>query len=205
MATSVLSNVWHGVSLCSIKPAHKNEVSRIVVTACRYELRRLGFPMLVGLSVGMLACAQKTPPAPPQVAAVQPPPPPPAPPQRRRIVPPPPRKPIPPSDASGLESPSGMTTALADSDTVPTPNASELIGLNEADATRLFGAANQKLDAPPATVWRYRGANCELDLIFYLDLHSGEMRTLRYAIKGEPAGTAGHRNCLHSLVVARGA
>jgi hypothetical protein len=191
--------------LCSIKAVHKNEVSRIVVTAYRCELRRLGFPVLVGLSVGMLACAQKPPPAAPQVAAVQPPPPPPAPPPVRRVVPPPPRKPIPPSDDSGLESPSGVTTSLGDTEVVPTPDASDLIGLNEADAVKLFGAAGQKVDAPPATVWRYRGANCELDLMFYLDLHSGEMRTLRYAIKGEPAGTAGRRNCLRSLVVARGA
>jgi hypothetical protein len=179
-------------------------VSRIVVTAYGYELRRFGFPMLVGLSVGMVACAQQPSPAAPQVAAVQPPPPP-APPPRQWVVPPPPRKPTPPSDNSGLESPSGMTPPLANPDVVPNPDTSNLIGLNEADAIRLFGAAGEKVDAPPATVWRYRGANCELDLMFYLDLHSGEMRTLRYAIKGEPADTAGRRNCLRSLVVARGA
>ncbi len=81
------------------------------------------------------------------------------------------------------------------------PSASELIGLDQPAATRLFGNATQHSEAPPATVWRYRNATCELDLFFYLDLRSGKMRTLHYAFEGDHTG---EEDCLRSLVVARG-
>ncbi len=84
------------------------------------------------------------------------------------------------------------------------PRASELIGLDQPAATHLFGTATEKSEAPPATVWRYRTATCELDLYFYLDLRSGRMRALHYAFKGDPADPAGRQDCLRSLVVARG-
>ena len=86
----------------------------------------------------------------------------------------------------------------------PLPQTSELIGLDQPTATRLFGAAVERSDEPPATVWRYKNATCELDLFFYLDLRSGRMRTLHYAFKGDSADTVRRQNCLRSLLVARG-
>jgi hypothetical protein len=86
---------------------------------------------------------------------------------------------------------------------VPTPQAHELIGLDEAAATRLLGEAAERTEQPPAKIWRYRGANCELDLYFYLDVRSGRMRTLHYVFKGDASDTGKRQNCLRELVAAR--
>jgi hypothetical protein len=86
----------------------------------------------------------------------------------------------------------------------PPPQTSELIGLDQPAATRLFGAAAERSEEPPATVWRYKNAICELDLFFYLDLRSGHMRTLHYALKSDGADTARRQDCLRSLFAARG-
>jgi hypothetical protein len=79
-----------------------------------------------------------------------------------------------------------------------------LIGLDQPAATRLFGPATERSEEPPATVWRYKTASCELDLFFYLDLRSGQMRTLHYALKGSGADTKRRQDCLQSLVASRG-
>jgi hypothetical protein len=101
------------------------------------------------------------------------------------------------------------TTAAPAPETVTSPaltapRSSELIGLDEPAATRLFGPAAEQSEEPPATIWRYKNAGCELDLFFYLDLRSGRMRTLHYALKGDGADTARGPDCLRSLVAARG-
>jgi hypothetical protein len=83
------------------------------------------------------------------------------------------------------------------------PQASELIGLDEPAATRLLGAAAEQFEQPPAAVWRYKNATCELDLFFYLDLRSNRMRTLHYALKGNGGDTAKRQDCLNSLHAAR--
>jgi hypothetical protein len=71
-------------------------------------------------------------------------------------------------------------------------------------ATRLLGAAAERTEEPPATVWRYKTATCELDLYFYLDLRSGRMRTLHYTFKGDATDSARRQICLGELVTARG-
>jgi uncharacterized protein YndB with AHSA1/START domain len=69
---------------------------------------------------------------------------------------------------------------------------------------RLLGTAAEQFDQPPAMVWRYKTATCELDLFFYLDLRSGQMRTLHYSFKGDATDTARREDCVRSLVAARG-
>jgi len=83
------------------------------------------------------------------------------------------------------------------------PRASELIGLDQPGATRLLGTAAEQFEKPPATVWRYKNATCELDLFFYLDLRSNQMRTLYYAVKGDGGDPARKQDCLESLHLAR--
>jgi hypothetical protein len=80
----------------------------------------------------------------------------------------------------------------------------ELIGLDQPAATRLFGPATERSEEPPATVWRYKSGSCELDLFFYLDLRSGRMRTLYYALKDGAGDAAQRQNCLRLLIVSRG-
>jgi hypothetical protein len=75
----------------------------------------------------------------------------------------------------------------------------ELTGLDQPAATRLFGIAAERREEPPATIWRYKTAKCELDLFFYLDLRSGRLRTLHYAFRGDTADSARRQNCLNDL------
>jgi hypothetical protein len=84
------------------------------------------------------------------------------------------------------------------------PNQSRgLAGLDQPEVTRVLGAATEQFEQPPAMVWRYKNATCELDLFFYLDLHSNRMRTLHYAVKGDGGDPARRQDCLESLRVAR--
>jgi hypothetical protein len=103
----------------------------------------------------------------------------------------------PPHDAEAI------TPSLGPAGAAP-PKTSELIGLDQPAATRLFGVAAERSENPPATVWRYKNATCELDLYFYLDVRSGRMRTLHYVVKGDGGDTAKRQDCLVSLLAARG-
>ena len=85
----------------------------------------------------------------------------------------------------------------------PLTHASELVGLDQPEVTRVLGAAAEQFERPPAMVWRYKNATCELDLFFYLDLRSNRLRTLHYAVKGDGGDPARRQDCLESLRVAR--
>ncbi len=172
--------------------------------------RPLFYSGLIGAGMGMLAaCADKPPPPPaPMVAALPVTLPPPLPVQHRPIRHPA-RKPAPPPDTDS-QTPEDEAVAMTGPGpelrppALPFPaQASDLIGLDQPTTARLFGAAAETSEEPPATIWRWRSATCELDLFFYLDLRSGRMRTLHYAFKGE-ADDAGRQDCLRSLAVARG-
>jgi hypothetical protein len=82
------------------------------------------------------------------------------------------------------------------------PQANELVGLDQPEVTRVLGAATEQFEQPPAMVWRYKNVTCELDLYFYLDLHSNRMRTLHYAAKGDGGDPARRQDCVRSLRVA---
>jgi hypothetical protein len=166
---------------------------------------------LLGLGANALAsCGAVLIQSPPQTAAVQlsPQPAPVSSPQRSAVLHPA-RKPTPPpaADSQGPESGNQALAAVGPEptgpETVTAPQASELIGLDEAAATRLLGEANAQTEQSPDTIWRYKTAACELDLYFYLDLRSGRMRILHYAFKGDAAEPAKRQNCLRDLVAAR--
>jgi hypothetical protein len=135
-----------------------------------------------------------------------------APAARPRQFPVPARKPTPPPLNDTVPTDTGETSvAMAEPGPAVNPpqqpmapQASALVGLDEPAAAHLFGTATEQSIVPPATVWRYRNATCELDLFFYLDLRSGKMRALHYAFKGDSADPVARQDCLRSLVVARG-
>jgi hypothetical protein len=184
------------------------------------------YPALLAMGAGVLMSCAAEPPAPaPETAAIRPPPTPS--PDRATPLPTAPRparKPTPPAetpdeavemtmpkpavDAATPEAtwrphdPAPGSTALGSTNTPPPP-VSELIGLDQPAATRLFGPAAERSEAPPATVWRYKNGTCELDLFFYLDLRSGRMRTLHYSFKGDGGDTARRQDCLRSLLASR--
>jgi hypothetical protein len=85
----------------------------------------------------------------------------------------------------------------------PPHQSRELIGLDQPEVTRVLGMAAEQFEKPPAMVWRYKNASCELDLFFYLDLRSNRLRTLHYALKGDGGDPAKRQECLESLRVAR--
>lgn len=170
---------------------------------------RLLPPALLGLAVSVLAACAAWPPA--QTAVVQSRP---APPPPHAAVPHPARKPTPPSAVpeEASSEPGSQPLAAAgpeaalpgvSSSTAAAPQARELIGLDEPAATSLLGEAAERSEQPPATIWRYRTANCELDLYFYLDVRSGRMRTLHYAFKGATTDAGKRLSCLRELFAAR--
>jgi hypothetical protein len=160
----------------------------------------------------LVGCAEQPPPPPAETAAV-PPPQQPAPKAPARVGRRPAHKPTPPPATEG-QAPEADNEALAmiapepagpgpGPAAVTPPQAKELIGLDQLAATRLLGAAAERTEEPPATVWRYKTATCELDLFFYLDLRSGRMRTLHYSFKGDAADPNRRQNCLSELIAAR--
>ena len=160
----------------------------------------------------LIGCAEQPPPPPAETAAV-PPPQQPAPKAPAGVGRRPAHKPTPPPATEG-QAPEADNEALAmiapepagpgpGPAAVTPPQAKELIGLDQLAATRLLGAAAERTEEPPATVWRYKTATCELDLFFYLDLRSGRMRTLHYSFKGDAADANRRQNCLSELIAAR--
>jgi hypothetical protein len=170
---------------------------------------RRRFPLIaavLGVGVGILvSCAKEQPPAPATTASVAAPQPPPRQGTIAPAPPRPPRKPAPPLPPEssvpdrGDEALAMIEPEPAQRPSGPNPRPEELIGLDQPAATRLFGTAVERSEEPPATIWRYKTANCELDLFFYLDLRSGRMRTLHYAFKGDAADSARRQNCLRDL------
>lgn len=85
----------------------------------------------------------------------------------------------------------------------PSHQSRGVVGLDQPEVTRVLGAATEQFEQPPAMVWRYKNATCQLDLFFYLDLRSNRLRTLHYAVKGDGGDPAKRQDCLESLRVAR--
>jgi hypothetical protein len=140
------------------------------------------------LGLGLVAC-QSAPPAPsppPQVEAAPPPQTPPPPPH-------PDKKPVPPVLAS-------LPPAVSEE---PAPDVAELQGLDQDDTIAILGEPQQRADAPPAVLWRYASRGCELDLYFYLDLQTREMRILHYEVRVTDGSNRSQQGCYGELVAAR--
>ena len=99
-----------------------------------------------------------------------------------------------PAPAEAREEPQPEQTALA---VVPSP---DLLGLDPQHTTALLGPAAQTHSQSPATVWHYKSGRCELDLSFYMEMKSGQMRTLHYDFKGEAANPEQRQACLKSII-----
>jgi len=126
----------------------------------------------IAVLVGILCLAgcvdQKAGPPPVTQTSEPPPPPPPvvSPPQ---IIPPvpPPKPPIPPKNIP--------------QDKLPPPTAAELIGLDRDGVTRLLGDPADSRTEGAARVLTYRGKNnCQLDVIFFLDVKTGTEHVLSF-------------------------
>lgn len=122
----------------------------------------------------------------------QTPPPPPLPPAApalsEHLPPPPPRKPRPPVNLARLPGQEGERTGL-----------DRLIGLDQPQVADMLGEPETRAEAPPATIWRYAGAGCEVDVYFYLDLQSQAMRALHYEVRSHDPPERSQQRCYDAL------
>jgi hypothetical protein len=132
----------------------------------------------------------------------------------------PPRKPpVPPAPAADAGSPAEIApTAAAPPPEIakvePPPAKAEppppriplklkpenLIGLDQPTTTQLLGQPSERSEAPPATIWRYTGRSCQLEIYFYLDLKSQVMRALHYEVKTHEAAEPARSQCFADLL-----
>lgn len=147
---------------------------------------RGGAPAMLAscLALMLAACALFQPPAPP------PPAPPAAPAVSERLPPPPPRKPRPPASLARLTPPGGEGARVG---------LERLIGLDQPQVADMLGEPQSRAEAPPATIWRYAGANCEVDVYFYLDLQSQAMRALHYEVRSHDPPERSQQRCYDAL------
>jgi len=176
-----------------------------------HVIRRPYPALAIALTLGLLvaACNLVPPPQPaPPVAASEPEPAP-------TLPPPPPRKPashspvianLPPGTV-GERTPVPEERAVEPApDAAPAPQAGSfdrLIGLDQAHVTDLLGDPRSRAESPPATIWRYAGRNCELDVYFYLDLQSQAMRALHYEVRSHDSPERSAQRCYGDVVQRR--
>jgi len=80
------------------------------------------------------------------------------------------------------------------------PSSTDLLGLDPQHTRELLGPAAQTNTQSPATVWHYKSGRCELDLSFYMEMRSGQMRTLHYNFKGDADSPEQRQACLRSII-----
>ncbi len=117
------------------------------------------------------------------------------------MPPPPPRKPTPPAPAGVAPVPVRLPEPTAP--VAPASGFDRLIGLDQPRLTALLGEPRQRAEAPPATIWRYLGQACELDVYFYFDLQSQAMRALHYEIRSHESREQPAQQCYDELVSER--
>lgn len=83
---------------------------------------------------------------------------------------------------------------------IPEVDPQRVIGLDENSTTDWLGEPNARTEAPPATIWRYTSADCEVDLYFYLDLQHKVMRALHYEVRGNDGIEQRPGRCFQQLV-----
>lgn len=123
--------------------------------------------VLLGM-LSLAGCVNQTPVSQPPPQPAEPPPPPPPEVSPPQLIPPvpPPKPPIPPKNTP---------------EKLPPPTASELIGLDRDGVTRLLGDPADSRTEGAARVLTYRGKiNCQLDVIFFLDVKTGTERVLSF-------------------------
>lgn len=121
-------------------------------------------------------------------------------PEAEAAPPPPPRparKPEPPRIAA-LEPAAPAPPAPAPHETFD-----RLEGLDETATAELLGPPAQRAESPPATIWRYLTRDCELDVYFYLDLQTKEMRALHYEVRSHDGADRPDQQCYDQFVAER--
>jgi hypothetical protein len=132
---------------------------------------------------------------------------------------PPPRKPLPPpgttlarlpTPAGEVEAPPAAAPPAPQPAPIvlpaPTPSVGSLdrlIGLDQSHVSGILGEPRSRAESPPATIWRFGGLKCDLDVYFYLDLRSQAMRALHYEVRSHDAPDQSAQRCYETLVNER--
>lgn len=111
--------------------------------------------------------------------------------------PPPPRKPAPPGQAIARLPPAEEV------EPPPGLGLDRLIGLDQPHVAGILGEPRARAESPPATIWRYAGPGCDLDVYFYLDLQSQTMRALHYEVRSHDSPERSAQRCYEALVSER--
>lgn len=82
-------------------------------------------------------------------------------------------------------------------------NLDRLIGLDQPHVAGILGEPRSRAESSPATIWRFAGSNCDLDVYFYLDLRSQAMRALHYEVRSHDAPEQSAQRCYETLVSER--
>ena len=75
-----------------------------------------------------------------------------------------------------------------------------LVGIEEKAAVDLLGPPTATESRAPADIWRYTSSWCELELVFYMEMQTGHMRSLHHAFKGDAQNPAQRQACLTALI-----
>jgi hypothetical protein len=119
----------------------------------------------------------------------------------------PPRKPPVPPATGDAESSAEIAPAEPPTETAkiepiqrPVLKPESLIGLDQPATAALLGEPTERSEAAPATIWRYTGRSCQLEIYFYLDLKSQVMRALHYEVRTHEAAEPARSRCFADLV-----
>ena len=74
-----------------------------------------------------------------------------------------------------------------------------LVGLDRSQIELLLGAPAAVREQPPATVWSYRAKDCALNVFFYPDLQTREVRALAYDVRAESEAEQSKNACFAAL------
>jgi len=84
---------------------------------------------------------------------------------------------------------------------LPMLNPDIVVGLDRDQTALLLGEPATVRSQPPATVWSYRAKGCGLNVFFYPDLQTREMRALAYDVLAGEGESA--RNACFAAIRAR--
>lgn len=106
-----------------------------------------------------------------------------------------------PTATSGVVTPTNgpVTASTAMPGPVGDMREMSLIGLDMAQARQRLGPPTEEIEQAPAKVWRYRTAQCSMDVSLYPDVHTQIFRVLNYEVKGNDGTEQGRRKCASDL------
>ena len=109
-----------------------------------------------------------------------------------------------PTNSAAADNGTASNQVAAVQPSAPITGPAGLIGLDQPSVERHLGIPVIKRESPPAEIWVYDGAECVLNLYFYLNLESQAFETLRYEVVGMGGERPSDRACYDNIVSARG-